>query len=183
MIQIDQFLKELKAFGIANEVPNISEVNARFLRDLIKIKQVKNMLEIGTANGYSAIQFALELKNTWGKITTIEFSTLSHAQALQNFETAGVQDVIDSRLGNALDIIPTLEEKYDFVFIEGMKRRTKDFLELVWDKVLPGGIIIIDDVIKFREKMVGFWEHLEEQKIPYNIIPIDVDDGIVMIVK
>jgi predicted O-methyltransferase YrrM len=64
MIQIDQFLKELKAFGIANEVPNISEVNARFLRDLIKIKQVKNMLEIGTANGYSAIQFALELKNT-----------------------------------------------------------------------------------------------------------------------
>jgi predicted O-methyltransferase YrrM len=91
--------------------------------------------------------------------------------------------VIDSRLGNALDIIPTLEENYDFVFIDGMKRRTKDFLELVWDKVLPGGIIIIDDVIKFREKMVGFWEHLEEQKIPYNIIPIDVDDGIVMIVK
>jgi predicted O-methyltransferase YrrM len=141
------------------------------------------MLEIGTANGYSAIQFALELRNTGGKITTIEFSTLSHGQAVQNFETAGVQDLIDSRLGNALDILPTLEETYDFVFIDGMKRRTKDFLELVWEKVPEGGIIIVDDVIKFREKMVGFWEYLEEKNIAYNIIPIDIDDGIVMIVK
>lgn len=182
-MEINQFLKELKAYGIANEVPNISEVNARFLRDLIKIKQVKNMLEIGTANGYSAIQFALELRNTWGKITTIEFSTLSHGQAVQNFETAGVSNIIDSRLGNALDIIPVLTEIYDFVFIDGMKRRTKDFLELVWEKVPEGGIIIVDDVIKFREKMVGFWEYLEEKNISYNIIPIDIDDGIVMIVK
>jgi predicted O-methyltransferase YrrM len=64
-----------------------------------------------------------------------------------------------------------------------MKRRTRDFLELSWDKVEAGGIIIVDDVIKFREKMIGFWEYLENNNIEYNVIPIDIDDGIVMIVK
>lgn len=182
-MNIDIFLRELKKHGIENEIPNISEVNARFLRDLIKIKKVKNMLEIGTANGYSAINFALELKNMGGKLTTIEFSKLSYDVALENFQKAQVSETINALNGNALDIIPALDETYDFVFIDGMKRRTKDFLELVWDKVEDEGIIIVDDVIKFREKMVGFWEYLEENKILYNIIPIDVDDGIVMIIK
>lgn len=61
-MDINQFLRDLKAHGIANEIPNISEVNARFLRDLILISGTKKMLEIGTANGYSAINFALELQ-------------------------------------------------------------------------------------------------------------------------
>lgn len=182
-MNIDIFLQELKKHWIQNEIPNISEVNARFLRDLIKIKKAKNMLEIGTANWYSAINFALELKETWGKLTTIEFSKLSFDSALENFKTAWVENTINAINWNALDIIPVLEEKYDFVFIDGMKRRTKDFLELVWDKVEKDGIIIIDDVIKFREKMIWFWEYLEDNKITYNIIPIDIEDGIVMIVK
>ena len=182
-MNIDIFLQNLKKHGIENEIPNISEVNAIFLRDLIKIKKAKNMLEIGTANWYSAINFALELNETQGKLTTIEFSKLSYDQALMNFEQAWVSNTIHAINGNALDIIPSLAETYDFVFIDGMKRRTKDFLELVRDKVESGWIIIIDDVIKFREKMIWFWEYLDDNKIKYNIIPIDIDDGIVMIVK
>lgn len=182
-MSVDEFLKNLKKHWIENEIPNISEVNARFLRDLIKIKKAKNMLEIWTANGYSSIHFALELEKTWWKLTTIEFSKLSHDKALENFEIAWVSEIINAINWNALFVIPELKETYDFVFIDGMKRRTKDFLELVWDKVENGWIIIIDDVIKFREKMVWFWEYLEEKNIKYNIIPIDIDDGIVMIVK
>lgn len=182
-MNIDFFLKELKKHWIENDIPNISETNARFLRDLIKISKTKNMLEIGTANWYSAINFALELKKLWGKLTTIEFSKLSYDKALENFEISQVNKTINAINWNALDIIPALEEKYDFVFIDGMKRRTKDFLELVWDKVLPWWIIIVDDTIKFKQKMIWFWEYLEDNKIKYNIIPIDIDDGIVMIVK
>lgn len=182
-MNIDIFLKELKKHWIENEIPNISQTNARFLRDLIKIKKARNILEIGTANWYSTINFALELKKIQGKLTTIEFSKLSYDKALENFETAWVSEIINAINWNALDVIPTLKEKYDFVFIDWMKRRTKDFLELVWDKVLPEWIIIIDDVIKFREKMIWFWEYLEDNKIKYNIIPIDIDDGIAMIIK
>lgn len=182
-MNINLYLKELKQHWLENEIPNISETNARFLRDLIKISKTKNMLEIWTANWYSAINFALELKELWGKLTTIEFSKLSYEQAIQNFEKAWVKQTINAINWNALDEIPKLNETYDFVFIDGMKRRTIDFLQLTWDKVVDGWIIIIDDVIKFREKMVWFWEYLEENKIVYNIIPIDIDDGVVMIIK
>ncbi len=182
MIQ-EEFLHKLKEHWIKNDIPNISFTNARFLRDLIKIKQVKNMLEIWTANWFSTINFSFELKNTGWKITTIEFSPNSYNEALKNFKEAEVDEIINPILWNALDIIPTLKEKYDFVFIDGMKKRSKDFLELIWDKVEKDWIIIIDDVIKFKEKMQSLYNFLEEQKINYNVIPIDPDDWIIMIIK
>ena len=64
-----------------------------------------------------------------------------------------------------------------------MKKRSKDFLELVWDKVESEGVIIIDDVIKFKEKMLNLYEYLDQEKIDYNVLPIDPDDGIIMIIK
>jgi len=182
-MKINGFLKELKEYWIKNNIPNISETNAKFLRDLIKISRAKNWLEIWTANWYSAIHFWLEFKRNNGKLTTIEFSKNSYLIALENIKTVWLEDTVNLINWNALDEIPILKETYDFVFIDWMKRRSKDFLELVWDKVDSGWIIIIDDVIKFKEKMVWLYELLEKMKIQYNIIPIDEDDGIMMIVK
>ena len=180
----NKFLKDLKKYWVENDIPNISSRNAKFLRDLIKIKKAKNILEIGTANGFSTINFALELKDLWHwKITTIEFSPKSYWDALDNFKKAKVEEIINPLLWNALDIIPTLKEKYDFVFIDGMKKRSKDFLCLVWNKTRKNWIIIIDDVIKFKHKMLSLYDYLEENKIKHNIIPIDEDDGIMMIIK
>lgn len=180
---IDQFLKELKAYWVANEIPNVSEVNARFLRDLVKIKWAKNLLEVWTANGYSTINFAIEIeKNNW-KITTIEFSPDSVAKAKANFEAVWLDYIIDQRCWNALDILPTLEEKYDFIFIDWMKKRYKDFFILTWDKLESGWVMILDDVIKFKHKMESFYEYLDEIKITYNLLPIDSDDWVIMIIK
>jgi len=178
------FIKQLRAYGIENTVPNISDVNAKFIVDLLKVSQSKNMLEIWTANGFSAINFADYLETVDGHITTIDFSPKSHEEALVNFQEAWVSNIITAILGNALDEIPKLEDdSFDFVFIDGMMRRSKDFLELCWPKTKSGWIILIDDVIKFREKMVGLWEYLEENNISYNTLPIDIDDGVMMIIK
>lgn len=180
---IEEFLQDLKKHWVENDIPNISITNALFLRDLIKIKKPKRMLEIWTANGFSGINFALELKKHNGVLTTIEFSKLSYDKAIENFKISWVEKNIIAINWNALDEIPKLESWFDFVFIDWMKRRTKDFLELSWPKINSWGVIIIDDVIKFREKMTWFWEYLDENKIKYNLIPIDIDDGIVMIIK
>lgn len=64
-----------------------------------------------------------------------------------------------------------------------MKKRSLDFLLLVWDKVPIGGIIIIDDVIKFRYKMESLYSYLEQKKIPYTLEHIDEDDGIMILRK
>lgn len=58
----EEFLKDLKTYGLKNNIPNISLENAQFLREILKKKQVKNILEIGSANGYSTIHFASELE-------------------------------------------------------------------------------------------------------------------------
>jgi predicted O-methyltransferase YrrM len=60
----EEFVKKLRQYGQENDIPNITDINAKFLRDLIKLKKVRNMLEIGTANGFSAIQFGIELEKT-----------------------------------------------------------------------------------------------------------------------
>ena len=104
-------------------------------------------------------------------------------EAIENIRQVGLDTITTLILGNALDEIPKLNESFDFVFIDGMKRRTVDFLSLVWDKVESWGVIIIDDVIKFRDKMVWLYEYLEANNIAFNTIPIDEDDGVIMIIK
>ncbi len=180
----DEFLKELREYWIKNTVPNISDVNAKLLTDLIKISWTTKMLEIWTANWFSTIHFANVLeKNNW-EITTIDFSPKSHWEALENFKLSEVENTVIPILWNALDEIPKLKDDYyDFVFIDWMMRRSKDFLELSLPKTKKWWIIIIDDVIKFKEKMVWLWEYLENNNISYNTLPIDPDDGIMMIIK
>ncbi|EKE27442.1 MAG: O-methyltransferase family 3 [uncultured bacterium (gcode 4)] len=182
--KIKQVLKELREFGLANEVPNITDENAEFLMNLVKEGNVKNMLEIWTANWYSAICFGSVLSEQGGHITSIEFSILSHNQAIENVANAGLEEYTTLIHWQALDIIPTLEDdSFDFIFIDGMKRRSKDFLELSWPKAKNGATIVIDDVIKFKEKMVGLYEYLEENGIKYDVLKIDADDGIMVIKK
>jgi len=178
------FLLKLRQFWIENTVPNISDINAKLLVDLIKIQKTKNMLEIWTANWFSTINFAIELENHGWKITTIDFSPKSHLEALDNFKETKLDNTITAILWNALDEIPKLDNNsFDFVFIDGMMRRSKDFLELSLPKTKKWWIIVIDDVIKFREKMVWLWEYLEDNNIEYNTLPIDIDDWIMMIIK
>ena len=103
---------------------------------------------------------------------------------LENIKNVNLDNTIDLILWNALDEIPKLKNNFfDFIFIDWMMRRTKDFLELSWPKIKTWWIIIIDDVIKFKDKIVWFYEYLEENNINYNVLPIDIDDWIMMIIK
>lgn len=177
-------ISELREYWIENTIPNISDVNAKFLVDLIKIQGTKNMLEIWTANWFSAINFANQLEKYNWKLITIDFSLKSYNEAIENFREAKLEETITSIFWNALDEIPKFEDNYfDFIFIDGMMRRSKDFLELSLPKLKKWWIIIIDDVIKFKHKMVWLWEYLEENNISYNTLPIDVDDWVMMIIK
>lgn len=178
-----EILEKLKKYGEENDIPNISIENAEFLRNVLREHKTQHLLEIGSANGYSTIQFADILEKTGGKITSIEFSQLAYEQANDNFESAWVSGIINSYFWDAREIIPLLEESYDFVFIDGLKKASLTFLQIVWDKTEKWGIIVIDDVIKFRHKMEDLYEYVEREKLNYEIIQIDEDDGIMKIIK
>ena len=183
MIKREEYIKKLREFWVENDVPNITDENSKFLRNLIKLQSTKNMLEIGSANWFSAIQFWLELEKTKWKLTTIEFSEPSREQVVKNLKAVWLEKIVTSIRANALHEIPKLEETFDFVFIDAMKRRTKDFFDLVYDKIEMNWIIVVDDVIKFREKMGDFWDYLEKNNLEYTLLPIDKDDWILFMIK
>ncbi|MFA6090524.1 MAG: class I SAM-dependent methyltransferase [Candidatus Gracilibacteria bacterium] len=183
-MDIDSFLTDLRKHGLANTIPNISDKNARFLKDMIHIGGVKNLLEIGTANGYSTIHLCLALRENGGNLTSIDYSLPSYNEAVENIKKTEMDDITTLIFGNALVELPKLpSESFDMIFIDGQKKRTIDFFQLAYPLLKKGGFFIIDDVIKFSEKMSSFYEYIETQKIPHTILGIDEDDGVMMIVK
>ncbi len=183
-MDIESFLLKLRKHGLENTIPNISDENARFLRDMIHIGGVKNLLEIGTANGYSTIHLCIALRENGGKLTSIDYSLPSYEEAVENIKTVGMDDIATLIFGNALIELPKLpQESFDMIFIDGQKKRTIDFFKLSYPLLKDGGFFIIDDVIKFAEKMSSFYEFLAEKQIAHSILKIDEDDGVMMIVK
>ena len=118
----------------------------RVLSMISKIIQPKNVLEIGTYTGYSAICIAEGLSND-GMIHTLDRN--EELEDLQNkyFEKSGYRSQIKQYFGNALDIIPRFNEKFDLVFIDADKSNYPNYFNLVIDKMNTGGIILSDNVL------------------------------------
>ena len=115
---------------------NVDNGSANFLSILIKINNSKNALEIGTSNGYSTIWLANALKTTGGKLTTIEFWDNRLNVAIENFKKAGVENIIESRLGQAVMILEEMAYSknpplFDFVFIDANKSEYIKYFKLI----------------------------------------------------
>ncbi len=117
-----------------------------FLKMLSKMIRPKNILEIGTYTGYSAIALASGLQEN-GKLTTVEFNEEHEAIARKYFEKAGLTNKIELIIGNAVEIIPALKQQWDLVFIDADKSNYSRYFDLVIDSVPSGGWILADNVL------------------------------------
>ena len=117
-----------------------------FLRMFSQMLSPDRILEIGTYTGYSAINLARGLKPD-GKLITIEINEELRATTLSFFTKAGVDHQIELINGNALEVIPTLNDSFDLVFLDALKDDYPRYYELVLDKLVPGGYIIADNVL------------------------------------
>lgn len=121
-------------------------LQGQILRMFSQMIRPKNILEIGTYTGYSALCFVDGLQED-GKLVTIDVNEELQDIILKYFERSGKASQIDSRIGNALDIIPTLEMKFDLVFIDADKENYPNYFDLVFDRMNVGGYIIADNVL------------------------------------
>lgn len=112
---------------------------SRMIRPLV-------VLEIGTYLGYSALCFAEGLVET-GKVITLDIQEETNKVARSFVERSKYKDSIEFHLGYATEIIPTLPETFDLVFIDADKPNYSNYYDLVIDKVRPGGFIIADNVL------------------------------------
>lgn len=182
--EIKDFLKELKEFWIKENIPNISELNWKFLNMIIKQTWAKSVLEIWCANWYSTIWIAEALEKNWWKMISYDVSLPSFNQAKENIKKIWFDIIVEFRFWNILeeDIKPT--EKFDFIFVDARKARYLDFLKLIEKLMTKNCTVIFDDVVKFKDKMWDFYNYLENQDT-YNwlILPIDEDDWIMIMTK
>lgn len=121
-------------------------VQGRVLSMLSHMIRPKRILEIGTFTGYSALCLAEGLQEG-GQLITIDINEELTAMVRSAIAEAGYQDRIDVRIGNALEVIPTLTGNFDIVFIDADKQNYIKYLDLVIDKVPVGGYILADNVL------------------------------------
>ena len=145
----DQILKELdRETHLKFLSPRMlsGHLQGNLLTLLATLTNAKCILEIGTFTGYSAICLARALPES-GKLITIDANPEIESIAKKYFEKSGVKNRVSLIIGNALQIIPKLEEKFDLVFIDADKRNYSNYYDLTIDLVPSGGLIIADNVL------------------------------------
>lgn len=155
-------LEELEKFGVENGVPIIQKEGAKFLEFMVNMKQPKNILELGTAIGYSSILMASSVNNHV-KITTVERDENMVSIAQKNIEKYGYKDKIHIIQGDCLEVLENLQEKFDIIFMDAGKGHYNHFLPHCLRLLADDGIIIADNVL-FRG-MVASNELVKRRKI------------------
>ena len=167
-------------------------MQGRVLSFISKLLRPKNILEVGTFTGYSAICLA-EGMQAEGKLYTIDMNEELEDMVRRYIDAADLTDRVNIMVGNALDIIPQIDEKFDLVFIDADKLNYANYYDLVFDKVNPGGLILADNVL-WSGKIVDTEKdkdtkalHLYNQKIKNDprVEPLllGVRDGIMIALK
>jgi predicted O-methyltransferase YrrM len=121
-------------------------IQGRILSMFSHMIRPKNILEIGTYTGYSAICFAEGMQPD-GKLITIDINHELETMANSYFKKSGFENQIEMKIGNAMDIVPFLTMNFDLVFIDADKHNYSNYFDLVIDKVNKGGFIIADNVL------------------------------------
>ncbi len=184
-------LEKIKQNALNEHIPIIMDDTLNEIDLILKNKKVNRFLEIGTAVGYSAICFTKYLEEN-GVIDTIERDSLRVKQALENIKLAEVEDKIHIFEGDAVEILPTLNEKYDVVFIDAAKGKYPFFLHEATRLIKEDGIILADNVLykgyvmsdynkhKQRTAVTHLREYLKEVKEnpKFDTQILDVGDGL-----
>lgn len=139
-------LEKIKQEALDEHIPIIMDETLEVIEKYLKENKPQRMLEIGTAVGYSAICFT-EFLSENGIIDTIEREKERVEEAKENIKKVGVEEKINIYEGDAIDILPTLNEKYDAVFIDAAKGKYPFFLKESLRLIKPNGIIFADNIL------------------------------------
>jgi len=134
----------------------VSEEDGRFLRALVAARGARRVLEIGGANGYSAIWMGLGLRETGGRLVTIEYDAKRARDAEANIRAAGLADIVQVVPGDAFAAIPKLAGTFDFVFCDAWKKDYQRFFDMVYPRLDRSGVFVAHNVVNKASEMRDF---------------------------
>lgn len=145
--QRDKTLMEMEEVAEREEIPIVGPQVGTLLNILVHLAGANKILELGTAIGYSTTWLARALSSDAGRVVTIEGNPTSAQRAKGYLSQAGVAERVSVMVGNALEIVPTLKDKFDFIFVDINKEDYPTVLPQCVDLLRDGGLLVTDNVL------------------------------------
>ena len=159
-------LQKIKEYALERHIPIIMDDTLEVIDEILTKKKPEKILEIGTAVGYSAMCFS-EYLVQGGRIDTIERDEQRVLEAKENIKKVGVEEKIKIYEGDAVEILPTLNEQYDVVFIDAAKGKYPFFLEQALRMLKPDGIILADNILYKGYVMSDYNKHKQRTAVTH----------------
>ena len=156
-------LEKLKKRAIEEHIPIIMDETLDVIKQILEKEKPHKILEIGTAVGYSASQFVRFSPNS--VVDTIELDETRAKEAIQNIRNIGISDKINILVGNAVEILPTLKEEYELIFIDANKGKYPFFLQEGIRLAKDGGILLADNILYKGYVMSDYNKHKQRTAV------------------
>jgi predicted O-methyltransferase YrrM len=153
----EQFIKDFRRSWL-----NTTIGDAMMLRILVESMKAKRGVEVGSANGFGAINMGIGFERTGGHLYTLEINAKMVEECRENLKTVGLENTVTCIEGDALKTLPALEGEFDFVFIDALKRDYFKYFKLIEPKLKPGAVVVADNVIRFAEAMEDFLDYIQK---------------------
>lgn len=180
---IESILDTLQSYASRHDVPIADDPTRQYIKSILEVYRPRYCLEIGSAIGYSTIAMAANIQRRWGKLDSCEVSYPSYRIALHHIYQSQLSNIVltygDFRKFPADFYAYT----FDFVFVDGQKNQYLEYyLKLVQNRLIDAeSILVFDDVIQYAHKIQPLIDHLDSQRTPYTIHPLNKSDGILVI--
>lgn len=152
----NDFIKEFERSPL-----NTTPGDAMMLRILVESSNATRGVEVGSADGYGAINMGIAFERTGGHLYTLEIDPPTVKKCRQNLETVGLEETVTCIEGDALVTLPALEGEFDFVFIDAVKEDYLKYFKAIEPKLKPGAVIVGDNVIRSAKAMHDFLDYMQ----------------------
>ena len=159
LTKADDVLREIEKLAEGRFLPIVGPAKGRVLIDVVRKTAPKRVLEVGTLIGYSAILMGKQLSSD-SHLITIELHEEEARVAEANIKKAEIPAKVDVLVGDALEFLPKLTGKFDFVFIDATKEEYLEYLRLVEGKLHEGSVIVADNAGIFAEQMKDYLDYV-----------------------
>ena len=175
-------LSDLRKSCEDRHIPLISVQTQDFIINWLERNQPKRVLEIWAAVWYSSIVISQTISKRWGTLTSFEISYPAYLEALKNIEKAEINNAVLYPFDiNEISLEKFFSQKFDAAFIDAQKSQYWDYLQKIRSHLAPENTLLLDDVIKYQNKLTWLYQFLEKMQINYEIFDTEPGDGVMLI--